>query len=180
MKCPMCSYDLTGLPAEHTCSECGFAYDPHARVIRLGGRGRDHQILAHTAVLIVLACLALRTARLQNEIVWFLALIVACGVPAIYRLSKGAGASRLLAMNRRGFRFDHPSIDGSLRCWSGLGTVEYGWVRGKLCLKDTDGRQILKCSVHRLGGARLARRCAAEIKRLGRIYALEEKERRRC
>ncbi|MEM7229318.1 MAG: hypothetical protein AAF432_10950 [Planctomycetota bacterium] len=25
--CPRCSYDLAGLPASHTCPECGFVYD---------------------------------------------------------------------------------------------------------------------------------------------------------
>lgn len=26
-RCPMCKYDLAGLPARHACPECGFAYD---------------------------------------------------------------------------------------------------------------------------------------------------------
>jgi hypothetical protein len=35
--CPRCRYDLAGLPDTHVCPECGFEYDPHAKVIRLHG-----------------------------------------------------------------------------------------------------------------------------------------------
>lgn len=31
-RCPMCDYDLTGLPAAHQCPECGFQYDDATRV----------------------------------------------------------------------------------------------------------------------------------------------------
>ena len=31
-KCPVCRYDLTGLPRNYTCPECGFEYDEHMRV----------------------------------------------------------------------------------------------------------------------------------------------------
>lgn len=32
--CPQCGYDLTGLPSEHNCPECGLAYDNQTRVWR--------------------------------------------------------------------------------------------------------------------------------------------------
>ena len=31
-RCPLCSYKLQGLPAEHKCPECGLDYDPTTRV----------------------------------------------------------------------------------------------------------------------------------------------------
>ncbi len=31
-KCPVCRYNLTGLPKNHTCPECGFEYDEQMRV----------------------------------------------------------------------------------------------------------------------------------------------------
>lgn len=31
-KCPVCRYDLTGLPKNHTCPECGFEYDETMRI----------------------------------------------------------------------------------------------------------------------------------------------------
>lgn len=31
-RCPVCGYDLRGLPARHRCPECGFEYDEHTRV----------------------------------------------------------------------------------------------------------------------------------------------------
>lgn len=31
-KCPVCRYDLTGLPKNHTCPECGFEYDESMRI----------------------------------------------------------------------------------------------------------------------------------------------------
>lgn len=33
-RCPVCKYDLTGLPLEHRCPECGFEYDEHTWVWR--------------------------------------------------------------------------------------------------------------------------------------------------
>lgn len=33
-KCPVCRYDLTGLPKNHRCPECGFEYDETMRVWR--------------------------------------------------------------------------------------------------------------------------------------------------
>ncbi|MBN2445456.1 MAG: hypothetical protein JXO22_01925, partial [Phycisphaerae bacterium] len=32
--CPRCNYSLRGLPARHTCPECGLAYDEESRVWR--------------------------------------------------------------------------------------------------------------------------------------------------
>ena len=31
-RCPVCLYDLTGLPSNHRCPECGFEYDETTRV----------------------------------------------------------------------------------------------------------------------------------------------------
>ncbi len=33
--CPVCRYDLRGLPREHRCPECGFCYDETTRVWRV-------------------------------------------------------------------------------------------------------------------------------------------------
>lgn len=35
--CPVCRYDLTGLPKTHACPECGFEYDESMRVWEAGG-----------------------------------------------------------------------------------------------------------------------------------------------
>jgi hypothetical protein len=36
-KCPVCNYDLRGLPIPHRCPECGSEYDEHTRVWRPRG-----------------------------------------------------------------------------------------------------------------------------------------------
>ena len=37
-KCPICRYDLTGLPANHRCPECGFEYDETMRTWQTNDR----------------------------------------------------------------------------------------------------------------------------------------------
>ncbi len=39
-RCPVCRYDLRGLPAEHRCPECGMAYDSTVQIWREGVSNR--------------------------------------------------------------------------------------------------------------------------------------------
>ena len=39
-RCPVCRYDLRGLPTEHRCPECGMAYDSTMRIWREGVSNR--------------------------------------------------------------------------------------------------------------------------------------------
>lgn len=52
-ECPICHYDLNGLPRDHACPECGFAYDARMRIWK-GMSGWAHffgVLLAATIIL---------------------------------------------------------------------------------------------------------------------------------
>ncbi len=44
-KCPVCRYDLTGLPNNHACPECGFEYDESMRIWYIRGPSRGFWII---------------------------------------------------------------------------------------------------------------------------------------
>lgn len=53
-RCPVCRYDLRGLPKDHRCPECGFAYDESTQVWRMPVIPRWAVVLAWFFVFIVL------------------------------------------------------------------------------------------------------------------------------
>lgn len=61
-KCPICRYDLAGLPKNHTCPECGFEYDESMRIWWIKGPSRRFwiifTILLPLSVFLVLLVLA--------------------------------------------------------------------------------------------------------------------------
>lgn len=59
--CPICDYNLVGLPPAHTCPECGLEYDENTLVIE------KHS--SKTVVTIVAALMALGAARAAMELV---------------------------------------------------------------------------------------------------------------
>lgn len=59
--CPICDYNLVGLPDEHTCPECGLEYDENTLVIE------KHSSKA--VVTIVAALMALGAARAALELI---------------------------------------------------------------------------------------------------------------
>ncbi len=44
-KCPVCRYDLTGLPRTHRCPECGFEYDESMRIWWISGPSKGFWIV---------------------------------------------------------------------------------------------------------------------------------------
>jgi len=59
-KCPVCRYDLTGLPKNHRCPECGFEYDETMRVWQSGVAHARGFVLSALACRVLAAMEALR------------------------------------------------------------------------------------------------------------------------
>lgn len=49
-RCPACEYSLVALPLDHQCPECGFEYDRHTRVWRVGREDFGLSRLGRTAL----------------------------------------------------------------------------------------------------------------------------------
>ena len=163
----MCRYDLTGLPEVHTCPECGFENDPHARVIRLFPQRR---IYGHFVAVGIWILLIMRGALSQYTAAVVLSSIAVVLLVTTFYWSRIAGSPRRLVLNRHGVRFDHPSISGEAIPWAGLAKAEFDWVFGKLWLISPEGTTLREVPYRKLGSTRLSRRCADEINRLAVLY----------
>jgi len=172
MLCPRCSYELTGLPAVHTCPECGFEYDSLSTSITLRGRRVYLEDLIKSVVVgvAVFGPWSVRSGpAVEKEIVVvFLGIVVSS---ALYGLWKREGLPCLLLLNRRGLTFHPPSFGMTLLSWGEIRRARCSWVTGALCIIGHDGQTLLRCPYRTLGTLRIAKRCAAEINRLREGYS---------
>jgi hypothetical protein len=172
--CPSCAYSLAQLGEVGVCPECGFSYDPRAKVIPLAGKQwYGKQIAAGVALLGLVGFAGSKVGALQNP-VWlaFGAFILICVVYYLFRAAHASGRKSRLILNRLGIRFEGPEVDSPWVEWSDIGHARYVWVSGVFRIDDQRGRKILRITVDRLGSARCARRCAKAINHLLPYYAV--------
>lgn len=102
-RCPQCGYDLTALPASHTCPECGLKYDQSMFILE----GWNLPSLRHSPIKLVLFCgvLAILLLMCRGWLGWsygllgtlfFIAAVVYIGVH-IYLKWRDDSGSRALA-----------------------------------------------------------------------------------
>src|SRR5215510_2311132 len=90
--CPECTYDLRGLPLNHACPECGFAYDEHTAVWRA-----RCPAYAYAMPLILLAMLIYTGHAYWSNLVWW-----QVGIFIIGGLLLLSSFVRICLANRRG------------------------------------------------------------------------------
>lgn len=162
--CPKCDYDLTGLPEEHVCPECGFSYDSYSTSIRLRAR-RENRLALIMGLAYFCYFVGLRQ-RLQMP-GWFLVLfsIFFIGM-LLFRWRKSQTVADRMIFTRAGFTLYSPSSTSIPVPWSVIKSASCSWVDGSLRIERTDDNDPIKFSHRELGGVRIGKRCAAEINRL--------------
>lgn len=172
MPCPLCDYDLTGLPAEHTCPECGFKYDRHTTAVKLAARKRHYIGLASVAGYgLFMLYLAFRVSNPGDN--FLLGIILVSLMVATYHFVRAMGHPSRLVLSRAGIRFDHPELHVDVIRWEDVVEARYSWITGVFQIRGSEEEALFRCRYDRLGTPRIARRCAKEINRLRPIYLAE-------
>lgn len=168
--CQRCGYTLTGLPESHVCPECGLPYDPHSLFLRLGGRSNAGQNAVGALILGVwFVYLGISEKASGDYLPCAVPLLIFC-LFAVRRWCRTAGTGRTLTIDRRGVQFAHPDLKPELIPWSRIGSAEISWVTGRLCLRDTRGRKVLRCRYYQLGSYMAMRDVVRQINERAEIY----------
>jgi hypothetical protein len=170
MHCPKCGYDLAGLPTAHTCPECGLAYDPLCRVVRLPCSTRARLQVIYGCALIALALWAILRFGGKAGDASFLGLLVVLTAVAMVRATRTGGIQRLLVLNEAGVQFQDGPRASALVPWAELHAARVRAVHRDFRLESVDGSVLLACRIDQLGGWRAARLCAREIRDLQEAY----------
>jgi len=172
MLCPRCDYDLTGLPAEHTCPECGCRYDEHSLGIPLTGR-RNERWVAWFGVLCIIVVVLFETRRgvwgwdAMRHFVVLTPMLLAIGI----RLGRRAGLPTRMVLDREGVELITPGQEPLRWQWAQIESAQVESVWGAFQLISTDGPSLISRNYARLGRWRAAKRCAAEINDRVALYA---------
>ena len=173
--CLKCDYDLTGLPDEHACPECGLAYDPHNVRIRLastfGPAGTAAILVMALWILVAPSCVGRTRGAFES---WAFTILAVYGFVVVLRSAHRRATRRRIIFNREGlhvFRRDalHVAVP-----WEQIVSANVSGVTRALKLLDPRGGLVLKVSAHELGRARYSRQFADEIMRLKELYAADE------
>lgn len=172
--CPRCRYNLRGLPARHTCPECGFAYDPDCVIIRLRGwRKRDvWSILGLGGILIAVLVDAFRPPFYGRPAEWLRALAY-LGLPVAwlgYYVARARFNRRAVIINHLGVTFDTPTIRVRFVPWSDIGRATFDWKTERFCVEGRDGNPIVSCDAEGLSTSGVADKCAYEINEAKAVY----------
>lgn len=171
-QCPQCDYNLTGLPDEHTCPECGFAFDAYSTCIRLSAR----ENYRHAQVMIVFWILyfvfvvwrQVGPSRMSASILVLFSLVAVGRL--LYESRRIQTAADRMIFARAGLSFYSTTSTSIPIPWSIIKSASCSWVDGSLRIERTDDNDPIKFSHRELGGVRIGKRCAAEINRLKSVY----------
>lgn len=169
-QCSRCDYDLTGLPDEHTCPECGFAYDKHATSIRLTSR-REYRYAQIMGVLWFFYFVSLWQRGPIKMPAWFLIVFSVIFVGMfLFRLRKSRTVADRMIFTREGFTFYSPTTSSTPVPWSVVKSASCSWWDGALRIQRTDDFEPISISHRHLGGVKIGKKCAAELNRLKLVY----------
>jgi len=163
MQCPRCNYDLSGLPSEHRCPECGCPYDSTSTSILLTGRRRHWLQLIFSIVVLALLTGALggRFLRWDRPSIWVL-LIPGVIAPAYLLCRRGVLPTRLV-LHREGLELHTPGHPPLAWSWEEVAGAEIDRIHGRFRIVHVNGETLYAMNYHQLGTYKAAARCATAI-----------------
>lgn len=164
MLCPRCDYDLTGLPAEHTCPECGCKYDEHSIGIPLTGRRAERWwAWVFQPLLGVILLIQVQRSGVQWRTWDRLILPVIIFLGFFLQWKHRLGFPTRMVLDREGVELITPAQEPLRWGWNEIRRANVDWAFGRFYLVSVDETFLISRSYRRLGSLKLVKKCAAEI-----------------
>ena len=171
MLCPRCDYDLTGLPAVHTCPECGCNYDEHSMGIPLTGRRKYFWTWVAVALNSFLMFRSVQRAGPGLEILRRFVVPAMLFLAIFIHWRRHTNLPTRLILDRDGIELATLRQVSLRWFWAMIRTVEVDWVWGYFRIKSHDGTVLISRHYSSFGTLKLAKYSAAEINRRVEMYS---------
>ncbi len=172
--CLKCDYDLTGLPDEHICPECGLDYDPDNVALELARKPDILEVVVALTMLGIVYASFWSGKALGALEDWVSAILVIQIFVLLLMWAVGRGTWRRIIINRLGVHVFRREGQCETVPWEKIESASVSWVTGALKVLGADGGIVLKVSIVGLKKVQHARKCMAEIMRLKELYATRE------
>lgn len=136
--CPICKYDLTGLPDRHACPECGYDFDRDSEIIQLEPPPPRWLWWLFTVLgLYSVFSIVLLAKTIPNSLMFALPLIPFLGIYFSFRPNRPAAVIRSweIQIIRRRAIAERYSLDG-------VALAEWQIVNGGVLLLDSEKREL--------------------------------------
>lgn len=172
--CGRCGYDLRGLPAIHTCPECGLAYDAHSRVFHLYGRRRGlGDAIGGLVVVAGVFWTLIRGRHLQDVDQMWPVLLLLLAFPAIYIVRILYTTPRWLVLDRDGIHLHFRRRRPRMLFWSAYADAKVDPKKQMMEIRATNNAQPIQLDFVTVGGGKSAESIIREIERLRTEYLVE-------
>ncbi len=154
--CPMCKYCLAGLPDEHTCPECGFAYERDSEVIQ-----------ASVPTWLLFTCSGVVLAIGTTIWIWRNRLLVFLlgAYSLVEALWHWGRPGNMVLVSRRSIRIFRYGRDEESHDMALVGSAKWSWVTGRVTIQREDGGVLARIPSRLLNSNRRAKQLVSVIRK---------------